>query len=148
MKYVPALALALALVAAAAAPAFADAKADCDYLEMSATTGKDAAIDPELKPLEKKLTRKPLSSWNVFRKLSSGHVALAQLKAEVLHLKQGSATLLLRDRADKRLDLTLAMDGSDGKRWLDTKQSVAADDWTVWVHNVKDDGHIVALSCK
>ena len=77
-----------------------------------------------------------------------GHVALAALKAESLKLKQGGATFLLRDRNDKLVDLTVAFDGADGKRWLDTKQRVPVGDWGVWVHNIKDDGYIVALTCK
>jgi hypothetical protein len=140
--------IALAIVVGAATPALAENTAECDYLEISASTGPKAAIDPELKPLENKLTRKPLSSWNVFHKLSSGHVALKQLKADSIKLQQGSASVLLRDRNDKHMDLTLAMDGADSKRWLDTKQGVNAGEWNVWVHNVKDDGHIFALSCK
>jgi hypothetical protein len=140
--------LALAILIGAATPAFADSKAECDYLEVSASSAKEPALDSDLKPLEKKLTHKPLSTWNVFHKLSGGHVALAALKAESLKLKQGGATFLLRDRNDKLVDLTVAFDGADGKRWLDTKQRVPVGDWGVWVHNIKDDGYIVALTCK
>src|SRR6267142_2382653 len=139
MRYVFGRLGALAIILGAASPAFADDKAECDYLEISATTGKTPAIDPELKALDKKLTRPPLSSWNVFHKQSGGHVSLARLKAETLKLNQGAATLLLRDRTDKRIDLTITLDGVDGKRVLDSKQSVNAGDWNVWVHNVKDD---------
>lgn len=139
--------LALALVLAATTPVLAG-DAECDYLEISGAAGKAPAIDPELKPLEKKLTRPPLSSWNVFHKLSGGHVSLTKLKSDTLKLNQGSAQLLLRDRTDKRLELTITLDGVDGKRVLETKQAVSAGDWNVWVHNVKDDGHIVALTCK
>jgi hypothetical protein len=140
--------IAFAIVVGAATPALADSAAECDYFEISASTGKAPAIDDELKPLEKKLTRKPMSSWNVFHKLSSGHVTLHHLKAEPLKLRQGSASLLLRDRTDKRLELTIDMDGADGKRWLDSKQAANAGEWNVWIHNIKDDGQIVALSCK
>src|SRR5438874_9616402 len=108
------------LVLALATPAFAG-DADCDYLEISATAGKPPAIDPELKPLEKKLTRPPLSSWNVFHKLSGGHVSLTRLKADTLKLSSGSVQLMLRDRTDKRIDLAITIDGADGKRVLETK---------------------------
>ena len=128
--------------------AFADERAQCNYLEISATSGKAPAIDPELQPLEKKLKKPPFASWNTFHKLSGGPVALDKLKAETLKLGQGAASLLLRDRTDKRLELTISIDGADGKRVLDNKQSVTAGEWVVWGHNVKDDGHILALVCK
>src|SRR6185503_17119652 len=128
--------------------AFADERAQCSYLEISATNGKSAAMDPELQPLEKKLKKPPFASWNTFHKLSGGPVVLDKLKAETLKLGQGAASLLLRDRTDTRLELTISIDGADGKRVRDNKQSVAAGDWVVWGHNVKDDGHILALVCK
>ncbi len=140
--------LAFGVLAGLAHVARADKSADCSYLEIIAATGKQPAIDPELKPLEKKLTKRPFSSWNTFHKLSAGAVKLVQLKPEPLKLQKGASTVMLRDRSDTRLELTITMDGADGKRWLDTKQSVPAGDWTMWVHNVGDDGHIFALTCK
>ena len=140
--------LAFALVLGVAAPAFADDKAECDYLEISASSGKDPAIDSELKPLEKKLKKPPFSSWNVFHTLASGHVALAKQKADSLKLKQGAASLLLRDRSDKRLELTIQIDDSAGKRVLDNKQSANAGEWLLFGQNVGDNGHILALTCK
>jgi hypothetical protein len=139
------LALALAMLAASARLAAADA--DCSYLEISASTTKAPAVDPELQALDKKLKKPPFGSWNTFHKLSGGPVALVKLKAVSLKLAQGAATILLRDRTDKRLELTVSIDGADGKRVLDNKQSVTAGDWSVWGHNVKDDGHILALTC-
>src|SRR5690348_11223462 len=102
--------LALAFVVGTAAPALADDKTDCAYLEISASSGKDAAIDSELKPLEKKLKKPPFSSWNTFHTLANGKVTLVRLKPENVKLKQGDATLLLRDRSDKRLELTITID--------------------------------------
>ena len=128
--------------------AHADVAADCSFFEISATRAAAAAIDPELKPLEKKLQRPPFSSWNKFHKLSAGAVHLVQHKAEPLHLSQGAATLLLRDRHEAHIDWTISVDGADGKRVLDTKQSVNAGDWNVVANNVKDDGHILALTCR
>jgi hypothetical protein len=143
--------LALAIVVGAATPALADSTAECDYFEITASTGKEPAIDGELKPLAKKLSL--VSAWNVFHKLSSGHVTLHQLKADALKLQQGTASFLLRDRTDKRLELTIELNDPDGKRWLDTKLNSNPGDWNVWgnVNHVKDvnhNGHIVALSCK
>ncbi|MGE5180871.1 MAG: hypothetical protein ACM31C_02355 [Acidobacteriota bacterium] len=140
--------VALGVLAGLAHVAHADKGADCSYLEITATSGKQPAIDPELKPLQKKLTKRPFSSWNTFHKLSAGTVKLVQLKPVPLKLQKGASTVMLRDRSDSRLELTITMDGADGKRWLDTKQSVPAGDWTIWVQNVGDDGHIFALTCK
>ena len=69
-------------------------------------TARTPAIDPELKPLEKKLKKPPFSSWNTFKQLSSGTSSLTKNKAETLKLKQGAATLMLRDRTEKRVELT------------------------------------------
>jgi hypothetical protein len=129
--------------------AHADGKAECEFLEITAQNGKAPAIDAELQPLEKKLKKPPFSSWNTFHKLSTGHVALAQQKPEALKLQKGAASLLLRDRGDKRIELTITIDGADGKRVLDTKQSVnVAPEWNIWGHSVGDDGHILALTCR
>ena len=142
-------AVVLVLIAALGRFAHADGKAECDFLEITASNGKAPAIDPELQPLEKKLKKPPFSSWNTFHKLATGHVAFAQLKAQTVHLQKGNASVLLRDRTDKRLELTITLDDADGKRVLDTKQSVnLAPDWNVWGHSVGDDGHIFALTCK
>ena len=122
--------------------------AECSYLELSATAGKTPAIDAELKPLEKKLKKPPFSSWNEFHKLSSGEFPLVRLKSEPLKLKEGAASVLLRDRSEKRIELTIAVDGIDGKRVLDTKSSLPAGDWVLFGNNNKDDGHILALTCK
>jgi len=140
--------LALAFVLGTAAPALADDKAECDYLEISASSGKDAAMDGALKPLEKKLKKPPFSSWNVFHTLASGHLTLVKDKPATVKLKQGGATLLLRDRSDKRLELTITIDDAGGKRVLDNKQSANAGEWLLFGQNVGDNGHILALTCK
>ena len=140
--------LAAALVVATAHAASAGNDADCSYLEISATSGKQPAIDGELRPLEKKLKKPPFASWNVFHKLSSGPIALDKLKAVTLGLREGSASVLLRDRTDKRLELTITVDGPEGKRVLDTKPSLTAGDWLVLATTAKDDGHLLALTCK
>jgi hypothetical protein len=140
--------LALALVLGIATPVLADEKAECEYLEISAASGKEPAIDAELKALEKKLKKPPFSSWNTFHTLASGHLALPKLKPETQKLKQGQATLLLRDRTEKRLELTITIDDAGGKRVIDNKQSANAGDWLLFGQNVGDNGHILALTCK
>lgn len=139
---------ALALVALGT-PAYAG-DADCDYVEIAASNSKDgAAFDAELKPLEKKLKKPPFTAWNTFKKLSSGTSSLTKNKAETLKLKQGSASIMVRDRSPKRVELTVSMDNADGKRILDAKPAVKAGDWLLLVGtNAKDDGHILGLTCR
>jgi len=146
MRY--ALVAVVAAILAAPHVAAADDKAECSFFEIKASKGKQPSVDPELKVLEKKLIKPPFASWNEFHKLSGGPVALTKQKAATLKLAQGAAQILLRDRNEKRLEITVNLDAADGTRVLDNKQSVAVGDWSAWGHNVKDDGHILALTCK
>jgi hypothetical protein len=139
--------LALAIVCTSAV-AHADDKAQCSYLEISATNGSAPSFDPDLQQVEKKLHTPPLNAWNTFHKLSGGPFPLEKQKAESLKLAQGAASILLRDRTDKRLELTVSVDGADGKRVLDNKQNVNVGDWVMFGHNVKNDGHILAVTCR
>ena len=140
--------LAMLAVAALATPAFAD-DATCDYVEIAATNGKDAVIDADLKPLEKKLKKPPFTAWNSFKQLQSGSASLTKNKAESIKLKEGASSLMLRDRSEKRVELTVTMDGPDGKRVLEAKPAFKAGDWLLLVGtNAKDDGHILGLTCK
>jgi hypothetical protein len=140
--------LAVVMVAALAGPAFAG-DAECEYIEIAATNVKDGAIDGDLKLLEKKLKKPPFSSWNTFKKLSNGPLSLTKLKAEALKLKQGAASVMLRDRTEKRVEMTVTVDNAKGKRVLEAKPASKAGDWLLLVvTNAKDDGHILALTCK
>ena len=143
--------LAALAVAALTSPAFAG-DSDCDYVEIAATSAKDAkdaSIDPELKVVEKKLKKAPFTVWNKFKKLSSGKIALTKNKAEAIKLEQGSLSLMLRDRSPKRVELTVTMDNAAGKRILDAKPAFKAGDWLLLVGtNAKDDGHILGITCK
>ena len=143
-----ALLAAVVVTGALAAPAFAG-DAECTYVEISATNGKDASLDPALKPLEKKLKKPPFTAWNTFKQLASGSASLTKNKSEAIKLKEGASSLMLRDRTDKRLELTVTMDGPDGKRVLEAKPAFKAGDWLLLVGtNAKDDGHILGLTCK
>jgi hypothetical protein len=142
---------AVVVTGALAHPAFAG-DAECTYVEIAATNGgKDAApsIDPALKPLEKKLKKPPFTAWNTFKQLQSGSASLTKNKAEAIKLKEGATSLMLRDRSEKRVELTVTMDGPDGKRVLEAKPAFKAGDWLLLVGtNAKDDGHILGLTCK
>lgn len=143
-----ALFAAVVITGAFAQPAFAG-DADCTYVEISATNDKSASIDPALKPLEKKLKKPPFTAWNTFKQLQSGSASLTKNKAESIKLKEGASSLMLRDRTDKRVELTVTMDGPDGKRVLEAKPAFKAGDWLLLVGtNAKDDGHILGLTCK
>jgi hypothetical protein len=144
-------ALVLSGVLGSTAPALAG-DAECNYVEITATTTPDAkgsTIDPDLKPLEKKLKKAPFTAWNTFKKLSGGTASMTKNKPETLKLKQATATVMLRDRSEKRVELTVSLDNVAGKRVLDAKPALKVSDWVVFVvSNAKDDGHIVALTCK
>ncbi len=146
------VAIAAVVVAAAwiggARTAAAEDKAECAFLEFSATTGPAPLVDSDLKPLEKKLKRPPFASWNTFKLLTKLDKTLQKQKPETLTLKSGTAGVILRDRSDKRVNLGLTVDGADGKRILDTKPDVSTGDWLVIGTNAKDDGHFLALMCK
>ena len=139
------------IVTAFAEPAFAG-DADCRYVEITATNAKnakDATLDVDLKPLEKKLKKPPFTAWNNFKKLSAGTSPLTKNKPETLKLKQATASVMLRDRSPKRVELTITLDNAAGKRVLEAKPAVKVSDWLVLVvSNAKDDGHILALTCK
>jgi hypothetical protein len=133
-------------VLGSARTASADDKAECSFLEFTATAGA-GTIDPDLKPLEKKLKKPPFASWNTFKLLTKLDKTLIKQKSEALTLKTGTAAVILRDRSDKRVNLGLTVDGADGKRLLDAKPDVAPGNWLVIGTNAKDDGHFLALMC-
>ncbi len=149
------VALAVAGVALVVAPARAGAEdaATCSVIEIGATKAKDPSIPPGLKPLEKKLKKPPLSSWNSFKVLSSTTLSLTAMRAAPVKLATGQASLMLREidkREGKRprMALSVTMDDASGKRVVDSKVSVDAGD-SLMVGNVEnEDGHFLAISCK
>lgn len=141
--------LAAAMVVVLAQPAFAG-DSECSFMEIAATKTDKPAVDSELKPLEKKFKKAPFSAWNNFKKLSTGTASLTKNKPETLRLKQGSASLMLRDRSEKRVELTVTMDDAAGKRVLEAKPAFKAGDWLMLggPGAANDDGHILAVTCK
>ncbi len=138
-----------AIVVALAQPALAG-DSECSFIEISATKADKPSMDGDLKPLEKKFKKAPFSAWNVFKKLSSGAVSLTKNKPETLTLKQGKSSIMLRDRSEKRVELTVTMDDAAGKRVLEAKPAFRAGDWLIvgGPGASNDDGHILALTCK
>jgi len=141
--------LAAVMIVALGSPAFAG-DAECSYMEILATKTDKPSVDSELKPLEKKLKKAPFSAWNNFKKLSTGSVSLTKNKSETMKLKQGSAAMMLRDRSEKRVELTVTMDDAAGKRVLEAKPAFKSGDWLMLggPSGANDDGHILALTCK
>ena len=141
--------LAASLVVALAKPAFAG-DSDCSYIEIAATKSDKPSMDGELKPLEKKLKKAPFSAWNTFKKLSSGMVALTKNKPEAIKLRQGAASLMLRDRSEKRVELTITKDDAKGKRVLEAKPAIKVADYLIvgGPGDSDDAGHMLALTCK
>jgi hypothetical protein len=138
-----------AAVAIAGAAGVAAADTPCTIFEIAATTGNPGAVDPDLKPLEKKLKKPPFSGWNTFHVQSRHDESLQKSKPEALQLKSGKASVMLRDRTDTRVLLEITVDDAAGKRVLTTKPDVPPGDWLVLGTNANNsDGHLLALTCK
>jgi hypothetical protein len=147
------LALAIALAIGAPAVATAQPDATCTVLEINATTGDKASIPEELKPLEKKLKKKPFSSWNVFTVKAKASKTIAQGKSDAVTLSQGKATVLYggtqQSGKKTRLSLTLTAEDANGKQYANTKVNIDPGDYIVIGRTLpNDDGHLVALTCK
>ncbi len=144
---------AIALVAfLAGGTAAAQSNATCELIEVSATTAKEAYIDPGVKALEPKLKKPPFSSWNSFKVLSTAKKTVTQNKPDPTKLTHGTATVLLSNVSSAkppRISMTLTIDDADGKRVLDTKLSSNAGEWTVVGRSIpkSNDGELLALSC-
>jgi hypothetical protein len=138
----------VAALAIAALPRVARAgDATCDYVEVKATA--DGSIDPSLSALKSKLQQPPFSSYKGHAPLGRGSFDLTKNKPHPLPLKVGGGSVLLRDRDPKLLALTLTIDGSDGKRHVDTKVQLAAGDWVVVTDTSSaKEAHILGLTCK
>jgi len=123
--------------------------ASCDVVEVGATTEKAPSIDPELKPLAARL-KKVLGAQNSYKQLSRQSTSLAKNKPDTLALKNGKATVMLRDRAKSHFEVTISLDDSGGKRWVNnTQAAVDGGDWLMFAHDAPNNAaHLVALTCK
>jgi hypothetical protein len=123
----------------------------CDFVEISATNRGTASVDKALpEKVQKKLKKKPFSSqWKVFTQLSSTSKTLAKKKPETIKLTQGSASGTLIEIVDKsKTRLTLTMDDASGKQKVSQTSLIEGGDYTVFVDATKDDGHLLAVTCK
>ncbi|MGE0548961.1 MAG: hypothetical protein AB7O24_27000 [Kofleriaceae bacterium] len=132
-------------------PAIADEPSvSAAIIEVSATSGKERVVDPDLKPLEKKLKQAPFASWNQFRVLMKTQKTLVKKKAEPLKLKVGSATITLVEIVDKsKCRINATMSDDKGKQILSNTSAVEAGDYVVYGHPLpNNDGHLLAVTCK
>jgi hypothetical protein len=123
----------------------------CDFIEIAATKGKAASIDPKLAPIEKKLKKGPISTqWNDFKQLTQVNKKLDKKKAEAIALKQGSATATLVEIVDKsKIRITVTIDNAKGKQVVNTTTLLDAADYVIHVELLpNDDGHLLAVTCK
>jgi hypothetical protein len=132
--------------------ASAETKANCELIEISATSAKDPFIDSDVKVLEKKLKKPPFSSWNSFKVLSRAQRSVTQNKPEAVKLAHGTATVLLSSMSaakPPRISLTVTIDDQDGKRVLDTKLNSDGGEWLVVGRSIpkSNDGELLALTC-
>lgn len=122
----------------------------CEFVEISASSGKEASIDPELMKLKKKFGKPPFSSWNQFKLLMKADKQLTQKKAEAIQLKLGKAEATLLGVVNgSQVRLTISIDDATGKNFVNNTSTFAAGDYLVYGHSLpNNDGHLLALTCK
>lgn len=122
----------------------------CEFLEISASSAKDASIDPELEKLKKKFKKPPFSSWNQFKLLMKADKPLTQKKAESIQLKLGKAEATLLGVVNgTQVRLSISIDDATGKNFVNNTSTFAAGDYLVYGHSLaNNDGHLLALTCK
>jgi hypothetical protein len=123
----------------------------CEFIEVSATKGKTASIDPKLAPLEKKLKKPPFSSqWTEFKQLSQASKKIEKEKPETIALSRGTVGVTLHEIVDKsKARMTIKVINAKGAKVLEQTSVVEGGDYII--HTVllpNDDGHLVAVTCK
>ena len=147
------IALACALASTAA---LGTARADvaCSIWEIEASSAAAPSVDPELKPLQRKLKKPPFSSWNVFRRVGAHDLTLAPQQVGNANLVHGKAGLMFRDVTARdgkkpRLALGVTLDDAAGKRVVDTKISVDAGDYFLVGQSLSPEkSQLVAFTCR
>jgi hypothetical protein len=130
---------------------------DCAVYEMAASSGKPA-VDPALRPLQKKLKKPPFSSWTTFKLLKKHDQQAVQQKPLLLPLYTGSKlSLLYRDTSATqgkkvRLRLAFTLDDKNGKRKLSSTLNLDSGDFSLiggdWDKLAGGETYIVAISCR
>lgn len=140
----------LLCVALAATPTLALADSPtCVMFEVAASRGETAKMDPSLAPIENKLKRPPLSSWNVFTLLMKASEKFEVMQSKTIKFKRATANIVLREvqsAPKRRYSFSVAVDDEAGKRVVDTKYSFDAGDYVVIGRSVAGDaGHLLAI---
>jgi hypothetical protein len=139
--------------ARAAAAAAAGDSASCEVLEIKASND-GSGIDPELKPLAKKLSKPPFSAWKRFALLKKQARSATRMKAvDMTLVPGGKLSLLYRERsADKRprLRLTFTLDDASGKRLFNGTVNLDAGDYTLIGGEAMEGEatYIIGVACK
>jgi hypothetical protein len=124
--------------------------ADCEVVEVGATTEKTPSIDPALRRIEGKLKKTLGGVANTYKQLSASNTPLTQNTPNTVPLKNGKATVMLRSRTKTRFELTVSIDDSGGKRWVaNTQAGVDNGDWLMFARDLPNNAaHLVAVSCR
>jgi hypothetical protein len=123
----------------------------CDFIEIAATKGKGASVDPALGPVEKKLKKAPFSTqWSEFKQLSTTSKKLDKKKTETFALKQGSVTATLLETVDQQgARLNVTIESPKGKKAVDNTSVMSAADYVIYtIVQSNGDGHLVAVTCR
>jgi len=130
---------------------------DCTVYEMAASSGQ-TAVDPALRPLQKKLKKPPFSSWTTFKLLKKHDQQAVQQKPLLLPLYTGSKLSLLYHGMSSsqgkkvRLRLAFTLDDKNGKRKLNSTLNLDSGDFSLiggdWDKLAGGDTYIVAISCR
>ncbi len=129
--------------------------AECQIFEIKASN-EGEGVDPQLKPLARKLKKPPFSSWKAFKLLKKHDKTVEKMKALNLPLVTGSKLALLFRGASggqenkTRLRLTFTLDDKSGKRKLDGTINLDSGDYSLIGGDTIEGGgtYIVAVSCK
>jgi len=127
----------------------------CRLFEIKATKDKKG-IDPQLKPLRRKLSKPPFDSWTSFKLLAKHQKDAPRMKALQLKLVPGGKlTLLYRDRSERkgkkaRIRLSFTLDDKSGKRIADLTVKLDSGDFNLIGGGRAKDGaaYILATACK
>ena len=126
-------------------------KVDCELYEVSLSTTKTPpAADPALKPLEKKLSNPPFSTWNTQTLISHTTKALEKNTPTDFPVKIGKTQVVFQQITGKSVvQMTIQVDDSKGKRVLNTQISIAGADFFMTTRQeANKTQHLLALTCK
>ena len=141
-------------LAVAATPAHAEESVTCEVVEIEASVADKPSVDPELKDLEKKLTKGPFSAYNRFVKSARIARKMKVMVSETFDTPKGEVDLIVREisksaKKRTRISLGIQLENEQGKQYIDTKSNVDARDFLMFARTVSDKKSIVtAVGCR